>query len=252
MHLFNNLPRRCVVLLEDIDSAGLLRDPNSDKVEEQKIEGKSETQEKLDTINIAQVIKSATRHDADETTKGISLSGLLNAIDGVASHEGRALIMTSNHPDALDDALIRPGRVDMKVAFTLASREQARDIFVRMYTDDRSDALSKPDAHSGNGHLKQTDLGKLSDLLYESKQSNGHADKSSNYDERPHFTPDQVAVLADTFANQLEDHKFSPAEIQGFLLMRKKDPTKAIDEVASWSATMLEAKEKKVKVLDVN
>jgi chaperone BCS1 len=49
----------------------------------------------------------------------ISLSALLNVIDGVASQEGRILIMTTNHAEWLDDALIRPGRVDMKLNLSL-------------------------------------------------------------------------------------------------------------------------------------
>lgn len=42
----------------------------------------------------------------------ITLSGLLNALDGVAAAEGRLLFMTTNHPERLDPALIRPGRID--------------------------------------------------------------------------------------------------------------------------------------------
>jgi len=45
-----------------------------------------------------------------------SLSGLLNALYGVGSQEGRLLLMTTNYMERLDDALIRPGRVDQKTA----------------------------------------------------------------------------------------------------------------------------------------
>lgn len=55
---------------------------------------------------------------------GISLFGLLNAIDGVASQEGRVLIMTTNTPESLDGALVRPGCVDMQVEFTNVTRLQ--------------------------------------------------------------------------------------------------------------------------------
>lgn len=43
----------------------------------------------------------------------LTLSGLLNAIDGVNSAEDRVLFMTTNYLDRLDEALIRPGRVDL-------------------------------------------------------------------------------------------------------------------------------------------
>jgi len=45
----------------------------------------------------------------------LSLSGLLNVLDGVIDTPGRIVIMTSNCPDMLDPALIRPGRVDKQL-----------------------------------------------------------------------------------------------------------------------------------------
>jgi hypothetical protein len=45
----------------------------------------------------------------------LSLSGLLNVLDGVVDTPGRIVIMTTNHPEMLDPALIRPGRIDKKL-----------------------------------------------------------------------------------------------------------------------------------------
>jgi ATPase family associated with various cellular activities (AAA) len=45
----------------------------------------------------------------------LNLSGLLNVLDGVVDTPGRIVIMTSNHPEHLDPALIRPGRIDKKL-----------------------------------------------------------------------------------------------------------------------------------------
>ena len=44
-----------------------------------------------------------------------ALQGLLNVLDGVVDTPGRIVVMTTNHPEALDAALIRPGRIDKKV-----------------------------------------------------------------------------------------------------------------------------------------
>lgn len=41
----------------------------------------------------------------------INLSNILNLLDGVTEYEGRLIIMTTNHPEKLDPALLRPGRV---------------------------------------------------------------------------------------------------------------------------------------------
>jgi len=132
--MFTSLPRRCVVLLEDIDSAGLIKrqDP------EAKEQTKDDDQAAKIGAEITKAIKSVQDQNDNpkKNNRGISLSGLLNAIDGVASHEGRVLVMTTNFPEKLDDALIRPGRIDMKVNFTKATRSQICELFTRMYSPD--------------------------------------------------------------------------------------------------------------------
>ena len=45
----------------------------------------------------------------------LNLSGLLNVLDGVVDTPGRIVVMTTNHPEILDPALIRPGRIDQKL-----------------------------------------------------------------------------------------------------------------------------------------
>jgi hypothetical protein len=56
-------------------------------------------------------MSSAWKAKKDE----LNLSGLLNVLDGVVDTPGRMLVMTSNHPEMLDPALVRPGRIDKKV-----------------------------------------------------------------------------------------------------------------------------------------
>jgi mitochondrial chaperone BCS1 len=64
---------------------------------------------------------------------GLTFSGLLNAIDGVASPEGRIIFMTTNHIDRLDPALIRPGRADVKLYFGNATQDQAGRLYSRFF-----------------------------------------------------------------------------------------------------------------------
>jgi hypothetical protein len=68
-------------------------------------------------------------------TDGMTFSGLLNAIDGVASPEGQIVCMTTNHRERLDPALIRPGRADVQVYIGNAGRDQARRLFRRFHPD---------------------------------------------------------------------------------------------------------------------
>lgn len=58
---------------------------------------------------------TVTKHYEDKHK--VDLSFLLNLLDGVLENPGRIVIMTSNFPDTLDSALIRPGRIDVIAKF---------------------------------------------------------------------------------------------------------------------------------------
>lgn len=261
--LFSSLPRRCVVLLEDIDTAGLSR-PSDPKDEEEKQPGKKDGKDKSknkDEWSVSELARELRKQGDSTEKKGISLSGLLNAIDGVASHEGRVLIMTTNKPESLDDALIRPGRVDMQVAFTNATRQQALELFVRMYEAESklTTALSREIALSTTSSPPSSPTEK--DGSYLSDGSTAVDDEflaatsklASVKDdvERPVTTAELASVAADFAANIPDDEIISPAEIQGFLLKRKKHPRRAAAEVAGWVKALLEQKASKTKILQV-
>ena len=66
----------------------------------------------------------------------MSLSALLNVLDGVGSQEGRVLIMTTNHAERLDAALIRPGRVDMKLELGYTNQDINARLFCALFMRD--------------------------------------------------------------------------------------------------------------------
>ena len=102
-HLLTIVPNRTLVLLEDVDAAFANR----------------RTQTDTDGYRGANV----------------TFSGLLNALDGVASAEERVLFLTTNHVDRLDAALVRPGRVDMTVRLGAVTRYQVGCLWDRFYSD---------------------------------------------------------------------------------------------------------------------
>lgn len=75
------------------------------------------------------------RQKISDSYVGITFGGFLNAIDGVASADGRILFMTTNRVEQLDPALIRPGRADVRIHFSNATHDQARRIFLRFFPD---------------------------------------------------------------------------------------------------------------------
>ena len=50
-----------------------------------------------------------------EKEDALDLAGLLNVLDGVVDSPGRVVVMTTNHPEKLDPALIRPGRINKRM-----------------------------------------------------------------------------------------------------------------------------------------
>ncbi|RLN73789.1 hypothetical protein BBJ28_00014463 [Nothophytophthora sp. Chile5] len=62
------------------------------------------------------------------TSDKLNLSGLLNVLDGVIDCPGRIVIMTSNHPEKLDPALIRPGRVNKKLLLGHMGPKQVQEM----------------------------------------------------------------------------------------------------------------------------
>ena len=63
----------------------------------------------------------------------LTLSIILNILDGVLETPGRVIFITTNYPERLDKALIRPGRMDMLVEFTRTSHKMLKDMIENFY-----------------------------------------------------------------------------------------------------------------------
>ncbi|EIW75063.1 P-loop containing nucleoside triphosphate hydrolase protein, partial [Coniophora puteana RWD-64-598 SS2] len=164
------LPEQCITLMEDIDAAflhGVSRDG---------VDGVSSPQ--------------AQSHSGGAT---VTLSGLLNALDGIGAQEGRILFATTNRYAALDPALCRPGRMDLHVEFRHASRRQAEELFTRFF-------------NIGTSPPPPAELEKQ-------------------------LSAEDINDLAIRFAESIPEHEVSMATLQGFLMMYKHNPVDAAYEV---------------------
>lgn len=77
-------------------------------------------------------------HD-DEIKEPIDLSFLLNLLDGTLEASGRILAISSNFPERIDKALIRPGRIDMIVHFKKCNRQILREMVTSFYDTEQDD-----------------------------------------------------------------------------------------------------------------
>jgi len=78
--------------------------------------------------------KSKSKSSSYSNVKDISLSFLLNLMEGILEMDGRIIIMTTNHIDKIDPALIRPGRIDIKINFKLLNNKEINEM-VRFYIE---------------------------------------------------------------------------------------------------------------------
>jgi chaperone BCS1 len=75
-----------------------------------------------------------TREEKSEVPQlGVTLSGLLNVLDGFNTPENVLFVMTSNHVEGLDPALLRPGRIDYKLYMGPASEQQKVELYRRFF-----------------------------------------------------------------------------------------------------------------------
>lgn len=88
-----------------------------------------------------------TRMDTGSEDDALNLAYILNILDGTMSPENTLFILTSNHPEKLDRALIRPGRIDMSIVLNKCDRYQLacvyRDLYKKQLEEEYLNAFSE-------------------------------------------------------------------------------------------------------------
>ena len=147
--LMGRVPARCIVLLEDLDAAftrSTSRDAASTGVPGPRRRGNtSDNKDDSDSDDDDENDKKKKKKKDDQLSdvNTLSLSGLLNALDGVAASEGRILFATTNHLERLDPALSRPGRMDVWVEFKNASPWQAEALFRNFFPSSEEELIER-------------------------------------------------------------------------------------------------------------
>jgi AAA+ superfamily predicted ATPase len=68
-----------------------------------------------------------------EEDEPIDLAFILNLLDGTLESEGRILAISTNFPERIDTALIRPGRIDMIIEFKKCSNKMLKEMMESFY-----------------------------------------------------------------------------------------------------------------------
>lgn len=240
--LFSELPSRCIVLLEDIDTAGITH-TRGKTVASDATKEKGALQAKSGGDDDAADDLEDVKPD-DSKGDGITLSGLLNVIDGVAASEGRILVMTTNHPEKLDAALLRPGRVDMSIAFGYTREADIEELFSSIYITmegdlPRKSGSSRPSSSSNGSAIKGDSQGAEKAVEIEKQKIKK---KEEEEKERLESLRAWITALAKEFAAVVPGGEFTAAEIQGYLLNHKDSPEAAIAGAGAWAESVREKK----------
>jgi len=128
-----------IIVFEDIDCIGdivLNRSLKNDKE-------KNASKENDKSLNISDVLQSICELNESGTTKVstlsnkaedlITLDDILNLWDGIRETPGRILIISSNHYDKLDPALVRPGRIDITHELSNASHNVISEMYAHLF-----------------------------------------------------------------------------------------------------------------------
>ncbi|QRV88320.1 AAA family ATPase [Ceratobasidium sp. AG-Ba] len=231
--MISDLPPRAIALIEDIDASFTT------------------------AVGVRGSGSASNVGSGGEDGGGVTLAGLLGAIDGVAAQEGRLLFATTNHIEVLDPALTRPGRMDVHVEFRLATKWQARELFKSFFPPAPPSEVPSSDDNNIDVDEKDTNssLGTTPTLIDTPSRS-----RTSSASSRPMFkasggpvrtTPKLSAAtvdyLAKRFADAIPDNEVSMAALQGHLMCFKRQPREAVDSAPAWIAKERAAREARAR-----
>ncbi|KAF9920157.1 hypothetical protein FBU30_010052 [Linnemannia zychae] len=188
--LLNNAPRNSILLMEDVDAALVKRKAGK----------------------------------AQEGGNNVTLSGILNALDGITAQEGSVVFMTTNHIRKLAPALIRPGRCDRKMLFDYADKYQIEGMFLKFF-------MSRPPVETKS----KTQIATSTTSLYE--QDSKEQGRKDAYDEMIKRTAAKIAE-AITFKDAV-----TTAQLQGFFMLHRDDPESILDHVPGFLAELAHERE---------
>ena len=230
------------------------RKEKGDNQAEDSKDGEEENKETKESI----VGKSASSQNT--TGNSLTLSGLLNALDGVTAGEGRLLFCTTNHLDRIDAALSRPGayssdfrgssdvieewkmglyelklsvgRCDIWVPFSNADQPQARELFLRFY--ERNEDPNQPLSYVRSDHVIQSPT-QSGNAVKENGIEN-HLDKGKELEGMDKVLENEdLSIWAESFSRAIPNGQVSMSALQSYLMRFKRRPRDAMETVGKWS-----------------
>ncbi|KAJ1562163.1 hypothetical protein HK096_001456 [Nowakowskiella sp. JEL0078] len=148
----SELPTNVILVFEDIDAQSNIVHKRSKNIKaKEAVTGTSKlitpvieespnvTNQTIETPNMFAALAALSKGATEKSTESLTLSTLLGCLDGYIMPEGTIFIFTTNHPEVLDPALIRPGRVDLHLELGYCTQYQLSKMFCTVMDDDTAE-----------------------------------------------------------------------------------------------------------------
>ena len=129
-----------IIVFEDIDCMGdIVLNRDHKKIHGKKLDIEDLSMDsKIQMVDLLETISSVDKKiELPNMTldEPITLDDILNLWDGIRETPGRIMIITSNHYNKLDPALIRPGRIDISLELSYVSRAIIKEMYAHLFED---------------------------------------------------------------------------------------------------------------------
>jgi energy-coupling factor transporter ATP-binding protein EcfA2 len=126
-----------IYVMEDVDAISDIlysRDVvNKQREIEDKVRQETYEEARHDAIKKGYAPPPPPQNIKEDNKEQLTLAFILNLLDGILETPGRIIILTTNHPEKLDSALVRPGRIDLDIHFNRCSRETIVELVIKFY-----------------------------------------------------------------------------------------------------------------------
>lgn len=155
-----------ILVFEDIDAMGKC-------VKSRDLADNDKEQEKSAILNTLTNNANGTgllgAQCLNQQDNGTTLSYMLNIFDGINETSGRIIIITTNKPDVLDPALIRPGRIDLKILFEKCNLCDIKNLINKFWDKDIEEDMILPNIHMQYTSAEVYSIFRISDNFDEIK-----------------------------------------------------------------------------------
>lgn len=128
-----------IIVFEDIDcigdivlNRGINKNINKKNNRKQNSTSKDQAVELKNLLERMESGQNVVMSPALQEDEPITLDEILNLLDGIRETPGRIIVMSSNHYDKLDPALVRPGRIDITMEMKKANHKVISDIYYNL------------------------------------------------------------------------------------------------------------------------